>query len=89
MSEIRKGSVKWFNEKKGYGFIQVEGESDVFVHFRSIMDDGFKTLIDGELVDFKSIVSDKGPETTEVYRVNKPKGDAKTASKRDEQLAMA
>ena len=60
------GKVKWFNEKKGFGFIeQPEGE-DVFVHFRSIVGDGFKTLSDGQEVEFEIEQGDKGLQAVNV-----------------------
>ncbi|MDH5174178.1 MAG: cold-shock protein, partial [Elusimicrobiota bacterium] len=58
-----KGKVKWFNESKGYGFIEKEdGSGDVFVHFSSIQSEGFKTLHEGEVVEFEIVDSDKGPK---------------------------
>ena len=51
MAEREKGTVKWFNERKGFGFIERENGSDIFVHFSSIKDDGFKTLKDGQAVE--------------------------------------
>ncbi|MCD6344933.1 MAG: cold-shock protein, partial [Anaerolineae bacterium] len=57
------GTVKWFNEKKGYGFITPEnGESDVFVHFTDVTGSGFKTLNEGEQVEFEIAQSDRGPK---------------------------
>ena len=50
-----RGTVKWFNEKKGFGFIQQEGGPDVFVHFSAITGDGFKTLTEGQAVEFEVI----------------------------------
>ena len=55
------GRVKWFDEKKGFGFIEREGGSDVFVHFRSITGSGFKTLSDGQEVEFEVEDGEKGP----------------------------
>lgn len=61
-----KGTVKWFNESKGFGFIsQPEGE-DVFVHFRSIVGEGFKTLKEGQTVEFEVEQGPKGPSATNV-----------------------
>lgn len=57
MSQVT-GTVKWFNEKKGFGFLQVNGGEDVFVHFSAIKTDGFRTLKDGQAVSFE-IVDDK------------------------------
>ena len=65
MSSI-KGRVKWFDEKKGFGFIEREGGPDVFVHFRSITGSGFKTLKDGQEVEFDVEDGDKGPQAVNV-----------------------
>ena len=53
---MAKGTVKWFNDQKGYGFIAVEGGKDVFVHHSAILGDGFKTLREGEAVEFEITV---------------------------------
>lgn len=61
------GTVKWFNESKGYGFITPsDGSSDVFVHYSAIEGDGFKTLTEGQTVEFESQNSPKGPQATRV-----------------------
>lgn len=73
MSTPLKGTVKWFDEKKGFGFIQVENGSDVFVHYNSIDGKGFKTLTQGEEVEFETEQCQKGPQATVVYRMNKEK----------------
>jgi len=63
------GSVKWFNNAKGYGFIQTEEhDEDIFVHYSQINDDGFKTLKAGETVDFKLCEGPKGLHAEDVYR---------------------
>ncbi len=62
------GTVKWFNEKKGYGFISQEGGPDVFVHFSSIEDEGFKTLKEGESVEFEIEEDAKGMKAVKVKR---------------------
>jgi CspA family cold shock protein len=63
MSENIEGTVKWFNEQKGYGFIsRGEGASDVFVHFSAILGDGFKTLQEGQKVSFQIKDGPKGPQ---------------------------
>jgi len=61
-----KGTVKWFNEKKGYGFIEREVGDDVFVHFSAIQGDGFKTLSEGQMVEFEVIQGEKGPQAADV-----------------------
>ncbi len=60
------GTVKWFSADKGFGFIEVEGEDDVFVHWSKIKSDGYKTLEDGQSVEFDVITGDKGREANEV-----------------------
>ena len=60
------GTVKWFNETKGYGFIEQEGGLDVFVHFSAIQGDGFKTLSDGQKVEFTVTDGQKGPQAENV-----------------------
>jgi CspA family cold shock protein len=64
--EVAKGRVKWFNEKKGYGFISSEDGTDVFVHFSAIKRDGFKTLYEGDEVEFEVTKGPKGPQATNV-----------------------
>ena len=66
MAEREKGTVKWFNERKGVGFIERESGSDIFVHFSSIKDSGFKTLKDGQPVEFTVVSSEKGENAEEV-----------------------
>ncbi|HFC30648.1 MAG TPA: cold shock domain-containing protein [Oceanospirillales bacterium] len=60
------GTVKWFDEKKGFGFIEREGGSDVFVHFKAIASEGFKTLSDGQAVEFDVEDGQKGPQAANV-----------------------
>ena len=60
------GRVKWFDEKKGFGFIERQDGADVFVHFRSIVGDGFKTLSDGQEVEFEVEEGEKGPQAVNV-----------------------
>ena len=60
------GTVKWFNETKGYGFIAQEDGPDVFVHFSAIQGDGFKTLTDGQKVEFTVTAGQKGPQAENV-----------------------
>ena len=66
---MARGTVKWFNEKKGFGFIQQEGGADVFVHFSAIQGDGFKTLAEGQAVEFEIIEDTKGAKDQNVTRV--------------------
>lgn len=63
-----KGTVKWFNDSKGYGFIQQQDGEDVFVHFSAIEADGFRTLTEGESVEFELRDSDKGQQAAHVVR---------------------
>jgi CspA family cold shock protein len=65
-----KGKVKWFNERKGYGFISREGESDVFVHFSAIEQEGFKTLREGDDVEFEITEGPKGVHASKVVIVS-------------------
>ncbi|MFP4466869.1 MAG: cold-shock protein [Candidatus Goldiibacteriota bacterium] len=65
---MANGKVKWFNEKKGYGFIEQEGGKDVFVHFDAIQMDGFKTLREGEEVTFDIVEGAKGPQAANVAK---------------------
>ncbi len=60
------GKVKWFNEQKGYGFIESEGSKDLFVHFSEIQGDGFKTLREGQEVEFEVTMGQKGPQACKV-----------------------
>jgi CspA family cold shock protein len=73
MSEQENGTVKWFNESKGYGFIQREDAEDVFVHFSAIKMAGFKTLHEGQRVKFSVEQGDKGLQAVEVELVDPPK----------------
>ncbi|HBF3946902.1 TPA: cold-shock protein, partial [Clostridioides difficile] len=59
---MKNGIVKWFNNEKGFGFISVEGEDDVFVHFSAIQNDGYKTLEEGEKVSFDITQGNRGPQ---------------------------
>ena len=66
---MKQGIVKWFNAEKGFGFISVEGENDVFVHFSSIQTEGFKTLEEGQSVEFEIVQGARGPQATNVTRI--------------------
>ncbi len=63
-----RGKVKWFNENKGYGFIQQENGEDVFVHFSAIQEEGFKTLAEGQEVEFEIVEGQKGPQAANVRK---------------------
>ncbi|MFA5779663.1 MAG: cold shock domain-containing protein [Elusimicrobiota bacterium] len=64
------GKVKWFNDSKGYGFLaKDDGSGDVFVHFSAIGGDGFKSLAEGDAVEFDVVDSDKGPKAANVKKV--------------------
>ncbi len=65
-----KGRVKWFNDSKGYGFIEQEDGPDVFVHFSAIQADGFKSLKEGEIVEFEITEGPKGPQAANVVKVS-------------------
>ena len=69
MSDRVTGTVKWFNESKGFGFIEQQTGPDVFVHFSAIKMDGFKALKDGQQVEFKIIDGQKGPQAEDVVAV--------------------
>ncbi|MCL2285770.1 MAG: cold-shock protein [Firmicutes bacterium] len=64
----KTGTVKWFNAEKGYGFISIQGEDDVFVHFSAIQSEGFKTLEEGQEVRFEVVQGAKGPQAANVER---------------------
>ena len=66
MSEMQQGTVKWFNDEKGYGFITRDGGNDVFVHFRSIVGEGRRTLVEGQAVSFLEVDGQKGPQAEQV-----------------------
>jgi CspA family cold shock protein len=67
--QMANGKVKWFNEAKGFGFIAQEDGEDVFVHFSAIQGDGFRTLVDGDQVEFKVTRGPKGLQATEVRKI--------------------
>ena len=69
MSKIN-GKVKWFNNAKGYGFIEQPGEQDIFVHYSAIQGDGFKTLSEGQAVDFELVTGPKGPQAFNVMKAD-------------------
>jgi CspA family cold shock protein len=66
---MAKGKVKWFKDEKGFGFIEMEDGTDVFVHFSDISGDGFKSLGEGDEVTCEVVSGDKGPRATDVKKV--------------------
>jgi cold shock protein len=66
---MARGKVKWFNDQKGFGFIEQDGGGDVFVHYSSIAGDGFKTLAEGDAVEFELTQGPKGPKAEKVSRI--------------------
>jgi CspA family cold shock protein len=66
---MAKGTVKWFNDAKGFGFIEQESGPDVFVHFSAITGDGFKSLVEGDRVEFDVTQGQKGPQASNVRKI--------------------
>lgn len=66
---MKTGVVKWFNNEKGFGFISVEGEDDVFAHFSAISGDGYKSLEEGQKVEFEVVEGAKGPQAANIVRL--------------------
>jgi cold shock protein len=66
---MKTGTVKWFNSEKGFGFIEVQGENDVFVHFSAIQGDGYKSLEEGQRVQFEVEQGSRGPQATNVTKL--------------------
>jgi len=66
---MKKGTVKWFNAKKGYGFLCDEDGNDVFVHFSALLMDGFKVLEEGDKVEFEVVQEEKGPQAANVTKL--------------------
>lgn len=64
-----EGKVKWFNESKGFGFIQQDNGADVFVHYSAIKNEGFKTLAEGQRVQFEVVEGDRGPKAINVEKI--------------------
>ena len=63
------GRVKWFNDEKGYGFIDFKENEDIFVHYSAILSDGFKTLVEGQYVEFELVRTDKGLQAKNVVEI--------------------
>ncbi len=66
--EVLTGTVKWFSAEKGYGFIEQEEGDDVFVHFSAIQEDGYKSLEEGQKVNFEIVEGDRGPQASNVIK---------------------
>jgi CspA family cold shock protein len=66
---MNNGTVKWFNAEKGFGFIEVEGGNDVFVHFSAIAQEGYKSLEEGQAVEFEIVDGDRGPQAANVVKL--------------------
>ncbi|MGA9517545.1 MAG: cold-shock protein CspD [Trichococcus sp.] len=66
---MEKGKVKWFNGEKGFGFIEVDGKDDVFVHFSAIQGEGFKSLEEGQEVEFEIVDGNRGPQAANVVKL--------------------
>jgi CspA family cold shock protein len=66
---MQNGTVKWFNAEKGFGFIEVEGGADVFVHFSAIQGDGYKSLDEGQHVQFNIVQGNRGPQAENVVKL--------------------
>lgn len=81
MSQLQRGVVKWFNDAKGYGFLVHETGEDVFVHYSVIESEGFRTLKDGEEVEYELRAGDKGLNASRVIRVNAPVSKSDTDTK--------
>lgn len=69
MSNVKMGTVKWFNESKGFGFIEQQSGPDVFAHFSAIVSNGFKTLAEGQRVEFTLAQGQKGPQAENIVAV--------------------
>ena len=69
MSDREQGIVKWFNDSKGFGFIQRDSGEDIFVHFRAIQGDGYRSLADGEKVEFIVVEGEKGLQAEDVTKL--------------------
>ena len=66
------GTVKWFNNEKGYGFIEQEGQDDIFIHYSNIEKEGYKTLKEGQIVEFDLVKTDKGNQAQNIKALKEP-----------------
>lgn len=66
---MKQGTVKWFNAEKGFGFIEVDGEEDIFVHFSAIEGEGFKSLDEGQQVEFEVVEGNRGLQAANVVKL--------------------
>lgn len=64
-----RGKVKWFNNEKGFGFIEYNGKEDIFVHYSAILSEGYKTLVEGQYVEFDMVRTDKGLQAKNVVEL--------------------
>ncbi len=87
MADLQRGIVKWFNDAKGFGFIEHESGRDVFVHYSVIQAEGYKTLKDGEEVEYTLNEGDKGLNAASVMRVNVPEKATEEASEESKTTA--
>ena len=67
-----RSKVKWFNNEKGFGFIEYTEEEDIFVHYSSILTEGYKTLVEGQYVEFELVRTDKGLQAKNVVEIKEP-----------------
>ncbi len=67
---MQQGKVKWFNNTKGFGFLEQEGGKDVFVHYSAILGEGYRSLTEGEPVEFEILETPKGPQAAKVTKIN-------------------
>jgi len=72
-----RGKVKWFDAQKGYGFIEREGQKDVFVHYSVIQEQGYKALADGEEVEYELAETERGPQARNVRRLHSQEANAR------------
>ncbi|MBC1944390.1 cold-shock protein [Listeria booriae] len=66
---MQNGKVKWFNNEKGYGFLEMENGEDIFIHFTAIQGDGYKSLDEGQAVTFEIVEGNRGPQAANVEKV--------------------